>query len=63
MYSKKMDAPTEEEIVAVMKQAEDDGFEGKPGVTRGEDGKMKISYRASKGIKWSAGGHSFGSGE
>lgn len=61
-YSKRMDAPTEEEIQSVMDQAEKDKFEGKPGLTE-VDGEKKISYRDSKSINWKTKGHTFGSGE
>lgn len=61
-YSKRMPAPTEQEIEDVVEKARKDKFEGKPGLKE-EDGVKKISYRPSDDIDWRAGGHTFGSGE
>ena len=61
-YSRRMEKPTEQEIDEVMELAKKDSYEGKPGLKK-VDGKMKLSYRNSKDIKWRSGGHTFGSGE
>lgn len=61
-YSQRMETPTEQDIDEVMELAKKDDYEGKPGLKE-VDGKMKLSYRNSKDIKWKSGGHIFGSGE
>jgi hypothetical protein len=61
-WSKRMDKPTPEEIEKVVDEAKAEKFEGKPGLKE-VGGRKKLAYRSQRSINWTAGGHSFGSGD